>query len=1151
MEYLTLLYCRILPPPANISAVRAQLIFMAGRSHSSHDFDLSSAIILDSGCSQHTFATKEYFTDFKPFKRYEKGTTISGIGDTVLRAIGTGTVVVRCHVLGSLLELTLTNVLYCPDLKANLISCSQLVEKVSNVHIIIKKKQCEIFKDDLITFTAHQKYGLYIVNTWSDRQEALRAFGLGAYGATNDAVTQLWHRRLGHLGIENLKILQGMATGLDLKHLKSMECACEACLKSRKTDIAHRNSLAVDAQPYEVIYSDVEGPLTTGFDQSLYFVTFTDACTKESEVYFIKYKEEVPAMFRLYKALKENQNPDRRIKRLHSDGGGEYTGHNFQFSLAEEGIIFSYSTPESQQQNGVAERMNRTLKESAFAMLQDSELKRSYWPLAVRHANYLRNRSPVKGLTTTPFEAVTGKPPDLSFLKPFGCLVWYRAGSQKKFRSFIDDRAQPGSFVGFDSPHGTVVKILPKSGLHVIRAASVHFQEYRTIQDVGKINRPIVPSIEDTDPPFWEETSDPALQSSKEATPLIEKSAPLKRGRPKKVQFAEQPSTVASTTADSQSDSSSSSEKEAEPLRRSTRKRKKSRKAFKLCYRDPQRETARHTFKANETIDLRCQNANLSQHEYSLLAANHTFNYLTLLANALPDEPYEPQSWSSAITSSERDKWIIAATDEIASLEANKTWTLDEAPIKQRVLAGKWVFKFKRGANGEILRYKARWVAKGYEQQYGVDYDQTFASVVKPMSYKSLFAVAAALDLEIEQMDVKTAFLYGAVEENIYIQQPEGFDDNSGRVCKLNKSLYGLKQSPRVWYKLLSSFLASQGFQALDADLSVFYKDSTFIAAYVDDLLIIGPDKLAIQDIKKALSSKFSMVDLGPIAFYLGMAIKRDRPNRILRIGQRAYLHEAIRACGLENDPSPFTPMLTTRLEPAPESYTAPPDFKARYQSYVGTLMYAMLGSRPDIAFAVSSVSRYASNPTEEHMQAVHRILKYLNGTINYQLTYRGTLAPLIGYSDADWGGDLATYRSTSGFVFNIGSGAISWSAKRQPTVALSSCQAEHAGQTQAAKEAIWLRQLLAQLIPTDDKPYATIIYCDNQGAIALAKDPRFHSRTKHIAIQHHWIREHIANGAIDLQYISTNRQMADGLTKALPRAPFESFRDALGLEHN
>jgi hypothetical protein len=246
-----------------------------------------------------------------------------------------------------------------------------------------------------------------------------------------------------------------------------------------------------------------------------------------------------------------------------------------------------------------------------------------------------------------------------------------------------------------------------------------------------------------------------------------------------------------------------------------------------------------------------------------------------------------------------KDQWIQAAKDEHESLLVNKTWTLVEPPLDRHILKGRWVFKYKRGSTGTILRYKARWVVKGYEQQQGVDYADTFASVVKPMSYKALFAIAASLDLEIEQMDVKTAFLYGTLDEEIFMEQPEGFEDGTSQVCRLDKALYGLKQSPRVWYHTLSKFLAESKFYPIDVDHSVFSNGSIYIAVYVDDLLIISKDKIKIQELKGRLSTRFSMSDLGPVAYYLGMAVTRDRPNRTLRIGQQSYLEEAIRTTGL------------------------------------------------------------------------------------------------------------------------------------------------------------------------------------------------------------------------------------------------------------
>ena len=524
---------------------------------------------------------------------------------------------------------------------------------------------------------------------------------------------------------------------------------------------------------------------------------------------------------------------------------------------------------------------------------------------------------------------------------------------------------------------------------------------------------------------------------------------------------------------------------------------------------------------------------------------------MAFLSEASSPEPYEPRTYEEALAGHSREQWELAMKEEIESLQENNTWDLTALPPDRKALRGKWVYKLKRGPFGEVLRHKARWVVKGFQQREGLDYNETFASVVKPMSYKALFAIAAAKDLEIEQMDVKTAFLYGAIEEHIYMEQPTGYNQSSSNlVCKLNKALYGLKQSPRVWYNTISQFLAELGFTALSSDLCVFHKAGTYIAVFVDDLLIVGPSKPEITNIKEKLKHRFHMTDLGPCCYYLGMEITRDRQNRTIYLSQQGYIEKVLKDFNMWESSPNATPMETSaKLEQSDQQYHATIGDVFWYQSAVGSLMYAMLGTRPDIAFAVSVVSRYASNPSERHKTAVKRIFRYLRGTTNLRLTFKGDLVYLTGYTDADWAGDRDTRRSTSGYVFNIGSGAISWSSNRQSTVALSTCEAEYIGQTQAAKEAIWLKTLLDQLNPEDSSPVATIIYGDNQGAIALAKNPQFHARTKHIDIQHHFIRQKVDEGKIELQYVPTAKQVADGLTKALCKDKFILFRRALGLE--
>lgn len=442
-----------------------------------------------------------------------------------------------------------------------------------------------------------------------------------------------------------------------------------------------------------------------------------------------------------------------------------------------------------------------------------------------------------------------------------------------------------------------------------------------------------------------------------------------------------------------------------------------------------------------QDADLKAQFAAL----FSTLATTTKNALYALLSHMAKVEPHEPTTLESALLQDDAKQWKAGCDTEFGSLEGNKTWSLVNRPTdKRKILPGKWVFKRKRNAHGSVTRHKARWVVKGYNQVYGIDYNETFASVVKPMSYKALFAVAASQDYEIEQMDVTTAFLYGEVEEEIYVEQPDGYDDGTGRVCKLNKALYGLKQSPRVWYGTLASFLTSVGYAPLDSDQAVFHKDKTFIAIYVDDLLIMRPDMAEIQQLKKQLSKRFKMSDLGAAAYYLGMEIKRDRTNRRIRLSQCSYLEQAIVSPDSWNAPAPLTPMNSTPLSLATGGYEASAEFKTRYQSAVGTLMYAMLGTRPDIAYAVSTVSRFSKNPDDNHIKAVNRIFCYLRGTIGLCLVYENNLQPIKGFADANWGADLDTRRSTTGFVFDIGSGAISWSSKRQTTVAISTCEAEY-----------------------------------------------------------------------------------------------------------
>jgi hypothetical protein len=331
----------------------------------------------------------------------------------------------------------------------------------------------------------------------------------------------------------------------------------------------------------------------------------------------------------------------------------------------------------------------------------------------------------------------------------------------------------------------------------------------------------------------------------------------------------------------------------------------------------------------------------------------------------------------------------------------------------------------------------------------------------------------------------------------------------------------------------------------------VFAKEHTYIAVHVDHLLIAGPSKEEIQKLKKVLSERFNMTDLGPCSYYLGMTTTRDRKNRTIRLSQKGYFEKILKDLGMCEAKPQHTPMKTDQIDKTPESYEPIPEIKTRYTRAIGGLMYAMSGTRPDIGFAVSYCSRFLAKPTEARRKAVRRIMRYLKSTTNLCLVYGGEIEPSTGFTDSDWAGDRETRRSTSGYISNLGSGAISWSSKRQSSTALSSCESEYIGQTQATKEAVWLRRLLVELQVAEEEGHpqiATVIYGDSQSAIALTKNPEFYARTKHVDIQHHFVREKQQSGEVDPRYIPTEQQVVDGLTKALPRNKFEAFRNALGL---
>jgi hypothetical protein len=510
----------------------------------------------------------------------------------------------------------------------------------------------------------------------------------------------------------------------------------------------------------------------------------------------------------------------------------------------------------------------------------------------------------------------------------------------------------------------------------------------------------------------------------------------------------------------------------------------------------------------------------------------------------------EPATVKEAINHPTRGKqWEKAIRSEINSHLKNHTWDIVPRPRNRQVVTNKFALKHKKNELAIIVRLKARLVARGFSQIYGIDYLDTYAPVVKLASIRILLAIAAIHGLEIHQMDVVTAFLAGKLEEEIYMEQPEGFEIGSREdlVCRLRKSIYGLKQAPRIWNQKIRRFLKSIGFDQTFSDPCVYINKETVIviAMWVDDLIIFGKDMASINTLKEQLNEEYEMKDLGELKYFLGIQVHRDKERKIIHLSQPGYTRTILERYGMENSKPANTPLSGgARLTKATTTDTLAE--QKEYQSMVGSLMYAMLATRADLAQSIQQISQFSQMPTTTHEKAVKHALRYLNGTIDQGITYNGNLGMRLEFwSDANWGGEEGR-ESVSGFVGTLAGGAVTYSSKKQPTVALSSTESEYMALLHALKEQIWVLRFLREI--GYDISDQNVIYCDNQSAIALARNPEHHARTKHIDIQYHFVRNCVEDGTTRLEYCPTEDMVADGLTKALGPERHRKLAKLMGM---
>ena len=918
---------------------------------------------------------------------------------------------------------------------------------------------------------------------------------------------ETWHRRFGHVSYGGLQtLLEKLGFTVNTNTPKP---DCVACTEVKHTEATYNKHVERLTKPGELTHIDVWGKYDVkSINGHQYFALFVDDASHYITLRFLKGKHEAAQAVRDYFTYLETHG--HIAKAMRTDRGREFVNDALQKWCQSKGIENQLTAPYSPSQNGVAERANRTLVELARAMVNAQNVPEFLWEYAIDHAAYIRNCSYTCTLQgETPYEIWHGLKPSVAHLREFGTPVWVLLQGQAQQRKILP-KSKQRIYVGHeDGPQA--IKYFNAEVRKVLTSRNYRFltpQENAPLPDVivvapdaqceGEEKRVSAPSSSDV---------------------------PLEDGQLGDMHLDDVPIRDEQSNADPQPKGNSNGD------------------SLKRKRRPEEEEPMDAPWKTRGVKhDYRQMNDPFQENEDQFFVAQME----ALLGGD------DPKSLKEAKESPEWPEWEHAIKTELDQLRSKGTWTLVETPEDAVPLTNKWIFTKKFGRGGELLKYKGRLVVKGYTQRPGFDYVETYSPVVRLETLRAILALSALKRLELGQLDVKGAYLNSTLKEQVYMRQPQGYEDGTQKSCLLVKTLYGLKQSGREWNLELDSKLKKHGFMRLTSDPCVYSRreeaDLEIITVWVDDLMLFATSKELMNRMKTDIKSEWECTDLGEPTKIVGIEITRQGDS--ITISQQRYIESILRREGmLHANPvaTPLDPHIA--IEPNPEGNEG--SRSNAYAKVLGELQYLANATRPDIAYAVNRLASYTANPSLQHVGALKRILRYLAGTRTYGITYsasplknRGTNL-FQGYADAAYN-NVDKRKSTSGYVFTVGGGAITWMSRKQSTTALSTAEAEYVALSEAGREACWLRSLYSELGFPQLAP--TIIHGDNEGSIAMVKNPQFHRKSKHIEHKWHWIRDAVENGIVAIESCRDPDQTADVLTKALACPKHKKHTGEMGL---
>ena len=1171
--------------------------------------------VLDSGASQH------FTNDISTMKNVNSINPIhlQTAGKNVLTGNQCGTNYIDYGKQG---VIGFDNTVYVPDLSTNLLSVSQMTASgrivifINNEAIIVKPdghRKLVIPSGDIISVPKIGK--LYVVKEEQNYTDAHVI--TSQYQHHNNAfltATQLAHERLGHLSASGMKklIKSGGSEhlGIDIKQFNLDEIKnCDGCLQGKLNRQSFNGNYISHVQGIlDRVHSDVCGKIN-----GQYFITFIDEYSGKVWAPIINNKSDCEMVIKQW-INEQETSTGKKLKSFHSDNGGEYVSESLTLWFKTKGIMYTHSPARTPERNGKAECMNRVLLNIVRSMMIAAKLPSNsiLWTYALSQAIYIRNRCNTAALTgvnldKVPEEVWTGVKPSMKHIKVFGCDVYTHIDDTLRDGK-LSSKADKGIHLGFDQlKHAYYIyntnthKMTTQHSVTFIEHCFAHVAliDHTSVIMSGIINDCIV-EINDLLKDLGDITDDNELELVKR---ISLEEYKRENGHESKTQNhthhvinaynsinqipqshidhneqkyphidvthidlsnkqivntnvpqnTESNTTQTSTIATPNINTSTTQSHSIGPIatRSSGRiSRKVNRYGMvdesdigQLCYENE------NECITNDVSDLYDDNS-------ALIITNGVD-----LVNA-----DDPKNYTEAMESVGAIHWSNACDAEYNGFIMNNTWELVPLPTGCHAVGTQWVFTTKLNQNGEVEKYKARAVVRGDQQRAGNDYDSNniYAPVVGMITLRILLSIVCILNYELFQMDVTQAFLHALIKEVIYVKQLQGYDDGTGRVCRLNKAMYGTKQAPYEWNDVLHKFMIDNGWKCIWSDPCLYIRISShglfmYLAIYVDDLIaaIATMDVIEWNEFKVLFMNRFTTKDLGEAKWILKMEIKRDRKARTLFLSQSLYIQKLVQLYDLDSEdklvhsPEPNHIKLRDSQCPIYGSNEHTQMQNIPYREIVGALLYAT-ATRFDIAHAVNMLARYLNNPGMKQWEVAKNVVRYLKCTSNHGLLYSGfdqdgvtiKSIDMKAYSDADWAGNLDTFKSTSGGLVYVGGNLIDGYTRSQHTVSLSSTESELIAVTEVVKSVKWVKNVLSELGFVQSIP--TPIYCDNESTIRSTLNKGLVTKLKHMNLRYKWIKDEVKFATIKLFYVASQQNLADILTKALTPKPFKHLRDQL-----